>query len=78
MTDHVYTRSNGSVVRVADMVTNHLKSAHAKLAREFPDHPELPGMAAEIARRDAEFAEQQRAFETTGAVADHLVEDPFQ
>lgn len=73
-----YTRSNGTRVDVREMVTNHLKSAHAKLAREFPGHPELIGMGAEIERRDAEFAEAQRAFEGAGAVADHQIEDPFQ
>jgi hypothetical protein len=59
MTDAVYTRSNGQTVAVKDMVTAHLKSAHAKLAREVPDHPELAGMKAEIARRDEAFAASQ-------------------
>jgi hypothetical protein len=57
----VYTRSNGVQVPVADMAGPHLKSAFAKLSAEVPGHPELPGMAAEIARRDAEFQAQQEA-----------------
>lgn len=79
MTDEpFYTRSSGQPVRVRDMATPHLKSAHAKLARELPGHPELAGMAADIERRDAEFAEAQRAFEDAGGpVADHQTEDPF-
>lgn len=75
--DPVYTRSNGARVRVRDMAFPHLKSAHAKLAAEFPGHPELPGMAAEIARRDAEYAAQQAALQTTPIGADQS-EDPFQ
>lgn len=61
MTDAVYTRSNGVQVRVADMAGPHLKSAFAKLSAEVPSHPELSGMQAEIARRDAEFQAQQEA-----------------
>lgn len=56
----VYTRSNGVRVRIRDMATPHLKSAHAELAREFPGHPELAGMAADIDRRDAEYAATQQ------------------
>jgi hypothetical protein len=62
--DAPYTRSNGQVVNCADMVTNHLKSAYAKLEREAPGHPELPGMSAWIAYRDALFAEAEAAKET--------------
>jgi len=74
----VYTRSNGAQVDVKTMATPHLKSAYAKLAREFPGHPELSGMAAEIAARDEQFQAQQAAFEHTASVADHQIEDPFQ
>lgn len=65
-----YTRSTGAKVKLADMVTNHLKSAHAKLSRDFPGHPELGPMADEIARRDIEYAAQQQAEHSTEA-------DPF-
>jgi hypothetical protein len=54
-----YTRSNGQKVRLRDMVTNHLKSAHSKLSREWLGHPEIGPMADEIAKRDAEYAAQQ-------------------
>lgn len=57
----LYTRSNGSTVLVKDMAVPHLKSAHAKLSRDWPGHSELPGMAAWIAKRDAEFAAQTQA-----------------
>lgn len=60
MEDAVYTRSNGVSVRVADMAGPHLKSAFAKLSAEVPGHPELPGMQAEIARRDEAFAAAQQ------------------
>lgn len=56
-----YTRSNGVKVPVKKMATPHLKSAHAKLEREFPGHPDLPGMAAEIAKRDEAYAAEQQA-----------------
>lgn len=57
--DAPYTRSNGIVVNCADMAVPHLRSAYAKLEREFPGHPELPGMAAWIAYRGALFAEAE-------------------
>jgi len=50
-----YTRSTGVQVSLDEMATPHLKSAHAKLARDFPDHPEIGPMAEEIAKRDAEY-----------------------
>lgn len=59
MSDDIYTRSNGQQVKVSEMPYQHLKSAHAKLAREFPGHPEIIGMDAEINRRDAEHAAKQ-------------------
>ena len=46
-----YTRSNGERKPLAEMATPHLKSAHAKLARDFPGHPELRAMGAEIEKR---------------------------
>ena len=61
MNTPVYTRSNGAQVALADMATPHLKSAHAKLSREFPGHPEIPPMTAEIARREAEQGEKDAA-----------------
>jgi hypothetical protein len=63
MTEAVYTRSNGAAVKVSDMAFPHLKSAFAKLQREWPDHPELAGMGAEIERRDAEYAAAEAAKE---------------
>lgn len=54
-----YTRSNGTAVPVTDMAYPHLMSAHAKLAREYPGHPEIQGMADEIAKRDADYAAKQ-------------------
>ena len=54
-----YTRSNGVWTPLRLMATPHLKSAHAKLAREWPGHPEIGPMADEIDRRDAEFQQQQ-------------------
>ena len=72
-----YTRSTGVRLALTDMATPHLKSALAKLSRELPGHPEIPDMAAEVAKRDAEFAAKQAEFEQTGAVADHEVEEPF-
>lgn len=54
-----YTRSNGIHVPLASMATPHLRSAHAKLAREYPGHPELAPMADELAKRDAEYAASQ-------------------
>jgi hypothetical protein len=56
---YFYTRSTGERVPLVDMKTPHLKSAHAKLAREFPGHPEIAPMADEIAKRDAEYQAQQ-------------------
>lgn len=58
-----YTRSNGVRAPLKTMATPHLKSALAKLARELPDHPEIPAMDAEAKRRDAEFAAQQEQAE---------------
>jgi hypothetical protein len=58
-----YTRSTGQRVPLSAMATPHLKSAFAKLQREWPDHPELAGMGAEIERRDAEFAAAEAAKE---------------
>jgi hypothetical protein len=55
----LYTRSNGAQVPVAEMAYPHPKSAHAKLAATFPDHPEINPMAEELAKRDAEYAAQQ-------------------
>ena len=54
-----YTRSNGVRVALKEMATPHLKSAYAKLARELPGHSELEPMAAEIAKRDAEYLAAQ-------------------
>jgi hypothetical protein len=56
-----YTRSNGQRVPLSSMATPHLKSAHAKLAREWPDHPDVAPMAAVIAQRDAEYQASQAA-----------------
>ena len=53
-----YTRSNGQRVPLAEMKTPHLKSAHAKLARDWPGHPEIAPMGEEIAKRDAEYQAQ--------------------
>jgi hypothetical protein len=50
-----YTRGSGQVVPLSTMATSHLKSALAKLAREWPGHPEIGPMAAEVERRDAEY-----------------------
>lgn len=54
-----YTRSNGVRVPLREMATPHLRFAAGKLAREFPDHHELPAMEAVIAKRDAEYAARQ-------------------
>lgn len=54
-----YLRSNGQRVPVRGMAYPHLVSAHRNLDRDHPGHPDLPGMAAEIERRDAEYAETQ-------------------
>ena len=77
MTEAVYTRSNGAQVPLSGMATPHLKSALAKLQREFPGHPEIGPMADEAARRDEEFAAKQAAFEQNPVVADHEIGDPF-
>ncbi len=57
--DPVYTRSNGQAVPLSSMAMPHLRSAHAKLARDWPGHPEIGPMADEIAKRDAEYAATQ-------------------
>ena len=54
-----YTKSNGSRLLISEMPTPYLKNAFSKLRRDFEGHPELPGMADEIARRDEEFAAAQ-------------------
>lgn len=59
MEEAVYTRSNGAQVALSSMATPHLKSALAKLQRDFDGHPEIGPMAEEVARRDAEYAAQQ-------------------
>lgn len=69
-----YTASNGDSLVIADMVYNHLKSALAKAIRteermheNDPDYrndareAEIAAMAADLARRDAEYAAQQEA-----------------
>lgn len=53
-----YTRSNGERRPLSKMATPHLKSALVKLQREFPGHPEIDPMAAEVVRRDEEYAAQ--------------------
>lgn len=57
----VYTRSNGDRVPLKTILYHHLKSAHAKLARDWPGHPEIAPMAAEIAVRDAAYQAEQAA-----------------
>ena len=57
----VYTRSTGERIALDSMATPHLRSAHAKLARDWPGHPEIAPMADEIARRDAEYQAEQAA-----------------
>lgn len=73
----VYTRSTGAKVPLSSMPTPHLKSALAKLQRDFPSHPEIGPMADEAARRDEEFAAKQAAFEHNPVVADFEIGDPF-
>jgi hypothetical protein len=60
-TEAGYTRSNGVWTPLRLLATPHLKSAHAKLAREWPGHPEIAPMAEEIAKRDAAFHSEQAA-----------------
>jgi hypothetical protein len=61
MSEH-YTNSKGKPVLIAGMLTPHLANAHAKLLREEPHRSaEIASMAAELARRDAEQAEQQES-----------------
>jgi hypothetical protein len=61
MTTH-YTNSKGKPVAIADMFYPHLANAHAKLLREEPHRTdEIAAMGAELARRDAEQAEQQES-----------------
>jgi hypothetical protein len=71
MTDEgdFYTRSDRSRVPVRSMVYQHLVSSHAKLVRERPGHPEIAGMAREIARRNAEYAAMKTAL---GAFSNRL------
>jgi hypothetical protein len=52
-------RSNGSIVAVAAMGVHHLRSTHAKLLCEEPWRiGEIEDSAAELAKRDAEYAAQ--------------------
>ncbi len=60
-TEAGYTRSNGVWTPLRLMATPHLKSAHAKLAREWPGHPEITPMVEEIAKRDAAYQAEQAA-----------------
>jgi hypothetical protein len=59
-----YTRSNGVRAYLDEMATPHLKSAHTKLERDWPGHPEIAPIADEIAKRDAAYAAQQSEEQT--------------
>lgn len=59
MTEAVYTRSTGQVLACDAMPFPHLVSAYRGLLKRDPDHHELAGMAAEIAKREAEHAAKQ-------------------
>ena len=58
-----YVNSRGLDVEIASMAYPHLVSAHAKLVREQRDglrQTEIDAMAAELTKRDAERAEEER------------------
>lgn len=54
-----YTSASKGWTPLAKMNSHHLRAATEKLARDFPGHPELPPMQAELAARDRAFAETQ-------------------
>lgn len=54
-----YTSASKGWTPLRLLNTHHLRASVAKLQRERPDDSELPDMIADLARRDAEFAETQ-------------------
>lgn len=66
MTDS-YTNSKGQLVVIAEMLTPHLRNAHAKAEREYNADEDLGGwraaeieaMRVDLERRDAEYAAEQ-------------------
>lgn len=66
MTD-TYHSSDGAPLKIAEMVSPHLRSAHAKLEREHPHRAdEIVAMKAEIDKRAAKMAALADGYRTEG------------